>query len=127
MKLFRRLVPQIGLMTVAGFAWRHRGTVVRVGDLARQVPKLVNENGTAELGSHARAVLALDAALPTDTSVRISGIDNGSVTLRGDPGGHALDVATTALCDLPNVSDVRTDGATHDVVDSVLSGPSAPA
>ena len=127
MRLVRRLVPQLGLMTVARLAWRHRGTVVRMGDLATRVPSLVRDGRTGDLGLEARSVLALDSAMPTDTSVRISGIDNGSVTLRGDPGGHALDVATTALCDLPNVSDVRTDGATHDVVDSVLSGPSAPA
>jgi hypothetical protein len=121
MRLLRRLVPQIGFMTVAGFAWNHRGTVVRLGDLALRAPRLVRDDGTAELASHARAVLALDAAMPTDMSVRISGIENGSVTLHGDPGGHAVSAATEVLCKVKGVTDVRTDGATHATADTAYA------
>ena len=121
MRMLRRLVPQIGLMTVAGFAWHHRGTVLRVADLAMRAPRLLREEGTHELGQHAKAILALDQAMPTELGVRISGIENGSITLAGDPGPKALAAAKDALCEVSGVTDVRTDGASHTTSDAAYA------
>ena len=121
MRLIRRLVPQFGVMAVAKLAWGHRGTVVRLGDLVLKAPRLVQDGGTSELAIHARAVLALDAAAPTNTDVRVSGIDNGSLTLQGDPGGKALAAVTDALCTVKGVTDVRTDGTSHAAVDTAVA------
>ena len=121
MRLIRRLVPEVGFLTAAGLAWNHRGTVVRLVDLALDSPRLMREDGPAGIGRHGRLLLALDRALPTATGVRISGVDDGSVTLAGDPGPVALARATEALCGLPGVVDVRTDGTSHPVVDDVLA------
>jgi hypothetical protein len=53
--------------------------------------------------------------MPTDTRVRLSGVDQGSVTLAGDPGPQALARATEVLCGTHGITDVRTDGANHPV------------
>ena len=108
-------------MTVAGFAWRHRGTVVRMADLVAKAPRMLREDGTTELAQHAKALLALDAALPTEMGVRISGIENGSVTLAGDPGPKALASAKDALCEVSGVTDVRTDGTSHATADAAYA------
>lgn len=116
MRLLRRFVPRFGFLTVAGLVWNHRGTAVRLVDLALDTPRLVREDGTAGVARHGRVLLELDRALPTDMKVRVSGVDDGSVTLAGDPGPKALSRATEALCRVRGVVDVRTDGATHPVV-----------
>jgi hypothetical protein len=118
--LVRRLVPELGAVTVAGWAWRHRGTVVRSADLALRSPTMVRDGRTHDVVTEARAVAALDAALPRATSVRISGIDDGTVLLHGDPGGRAVTAAREALCDLPGVNDVRSDGVSHPTADALL-------
>jgi hypothetical protein len=118
--LVRRLVPELGAVTVAGWAWRHRGTAVRAADLALRTPVLVREGRTQDALTEARAVLALDASVPRATSVRISGIDHGTVLLHGDPGGPAVTAAREALCDLRGISDVRSDGTSHPTADAML-------
>jgi hypothetical protein len=115
MRFLRRLVPEIGFLTVAGMAWNHRGTVLRLVDLARDAPRLVRERDTDGLLQHGRLLYELDRAMPTDLRVRLSGVDQGQVTLAGDPGPEALARATQVLCGTHGVVDVRTDGATHPV------------
>jgi hypothetical protein len=115
MRLLRRLVPEIGFLTVVGFAWNHRGTVARLADLALDAPRLVKEGDTRSLVQHGRLLYELDRAMPTDTRVRLSGVDQGSVTLAGDPGPQALARATEVLCGTHGITDVRTDGANHPV------------
>ena len=110
MWIVRRLVPQLGMMTVAKLAWSHRASVVRVADLATRVPEAIRDGRTNELAAEARAVLALDAVLPTDLSVRISGLDDGSLTLRGNPGARALAAARKQLVAVTQIRDIRTDG-----------------
>ena len=109
-------MPRLGFLTVAGFAWNHRGTLVRAADLAASVPRLVGEDGASAVATRARLLYELDRAMPTDTTVRISGYDAGSVTLAGDPGAVALERATEALCSVRGVVDVRTDGTDHPVL-----------
>jgi hypothetical protein len=118
--MIRRLFRQLGAVTIARYAWDHRGSVVRAADLATRAPALVRDGRTADLKTEARAVLALDAAVPTDTDVRISGIDDGTVSLRGNPAGAALQSARQALVTLPTVVDVRTDGGDNPTLDHVL-------
>jgi hypothetical protein len=116
-------VPRVGFLTVAGLAWNHRGTVVRLVDLAVASPRLVREDGMSGVARHGRALFELDRALPTATDVRISGMEHGSVTLAGDPGGPALARATEALCSVPGVVDVRTDGTDHPSLSDALAVP----
>jgi hypothetical protein len=121
MHALRRLFPGLGLLTTAGFAWNHRASLVRLFDLVLDGPRLVREDGAAGIARHGRVLLELDRVLPTATDVRISGMEDGSVTLAGDPGPIALARATEALCGLPGVVDVRTDGSTHPVVADALA------
>ena len=121
MRLLRRFVPQLGFFTVAGLAWNHRGTLVRAVDLALDVPRVVREDGANGVAQRSRLLLRLDQTMPTDMKVRISGLDDGSVTLAGDPGPKALARATEALCGVRGVTDVRTDGSDHPVVEAYAS------
>jgi hypothetical protein len=109
-------------MAILTWLWQHRGSVSRSLDLAKRTPQLVRDGRTHDLAAEARAIAVLDGPLPTDTGVRISGIDDGSVLLRGQPAGPVLDAARSALRTLPNVVDVRTDGAEQPTLDSMLSG-----
>jgi hypothetical protein len=113
MRLVRRLVPQLGVVTVARWAWGHRGTVLRFGDLAGRAPALVRDGRTDDLAVEARSVLALDAVMPKDTSVRISGLGDGTVLLRGNPSAVALQDARDALCKISEIGDVRSDGTSQ--------------
>jgi hypothetical protein len=124
MGLLRRLVPELGFLTVAGFAWNHRGTVRRALDLATDAPRLVREDGLGGIVQHGRLLLELDRAMPTALGVRISGVDAGSVTLAGDPGARALARATEALRGVRGVTDVRTDGTTHPTVPAAYASAS---
>lgn len=123
--MIRRLFRPFGTMAILTWAWQHRGSVVRAVDLAARAPSLVRDRRTSQLATEARALGALDGALPTATSVRITGIDDGSVLLRGQPTGHALDAARAALTALPGVVDVRTDGHTQPTLDSLLTAEAA--
>ena len=118
--MIRRLVRKFGAFTIASVAWQHRGSVVRSVDLLRRAPGLVQDGRSGELTAEARAVLALDRAVPTDTSVRISGMEDGTVTLKGHPAGPGVDAARKALVTLPGVVDVRTDDTDQPTVDRVL-------
>lgn len=120
--MMRRLFRHAGLMAVASWAWHHRGSVARGLDLVKRVPQLLREGRTSDLTAEARAVAALDGALPTDMKVRISGIDDGSVLLRGQPSGDGLAAARSALTSLPNVVDVRTDDQGQPTLDSLVTG-----
>jgi hypothetical protein len=110
-------------MAMLGWAWQHRGSVTRGVDLAKRVPDLVRDGRTGQLAAEARAIMALDGPLASDTHIRISGIEDGSVMLRGQPSGTGLEVARAALTSLPDVVDVRTDDRDQPTLDSLLSTP----
>lgn len=111
MHLFRlrRLLPQARAMAVAGVAWSHRGTVVRLGDLGRRVPGMIADGRLDELPTHARALLALDSAFPTDVRVRIRDLDDGTVTLRGAPDPQVVTTASQVLRKVPAIQHVHTE------------------
>jgi hypothetical protein len=119
--MIRRLFRHAGSMAVLSWAWHHRGSVARGLDLAKRAPQLLRDGRASDLTAEARAIAALDGALPTDTKVRISGIDDGSVLLRGQPSGDELAAARAALTSLPHVVDVRTDDQGQPTLDSLLT------
>ena len=120
--MLRRLIRQLGAVTVAQALWRHRGTVLRTADLARHEPQRVRCRETDDLLTEAKAVAALDRAVPTDTSIRITGIDAGAVTLEGQADPRELAAARAALLRVPKIADVQTDGAGSPSTDDVLAG-----
>jgi len=119
--MIRRLIRQAGLFTVASFAWKHRGTVMRGVDLARRAPQLVQDGRTSDLTTEARAIVALDGPFGDETAVRITGVDDGAVMLRDNLAGPSLEAARGTLQAVPNVLDVRTEGAARPTVDDALS------
>ena len=112
-------------MAIAGFLWQHRGSVVRGFDLALRLPQLVTGGRIDEALTEAKAIMALDGEVPTSTDVRISGIEDGAVTLRGDLEGNSLKAARQALLAVPDVLDVRTDANAQPTFDDAL-GAAAP-
>lgn len=108
-------------MAMARFLWQHRGSVVRAVDLGRRVPQLLGTGKSGDALTEAKAVVALDGAVPTSTDVRITGIDDGAVTLRSDVKVESLDAARHALLGVANVVDVRTDGHDEITLDDVLA------
>jgi hypothetical protein len=112
---------QIGSMAVATFLWQHRGSAVRTVDLARRLPHALRGGDRSAAITEAKAIVALDAKVPTSTDIRITGIQDGAVTLRGDLRDDSLDVARKALLDVPDVLDVRTDAVEQPTVDSELA------
>lgn len=109
-------------MAVLTWAWQHKGSMVRAADLAKRAPTLVRDGRAADLATEAKAVIALDGVLPNDTDIRITGIEDGSVMLRGQPVGEPLEAARSALTTVQSITDVRTDGADHPTLDDVLAG-----
>ncbi len=112
---------QVGALTVATFVWQHRGSVVRALDLGRRLPQLLGNGKGGDAFTEAKAVVALDGALPTSTDVRITGIDDGAVTLRGDVPVESLAAARGALLGISDVLDVRTDALDQTTLDDTLS------
>jgi hypothetical protein len=108
-------------MAVATFLWQHRGSVVRAVDLAKRAPQLVSGGKSADALTEAKAIVALDGKVPTSTDIRITGISDGAVMLRGDAPEDSLDVARTALLGVSDVLDVRTDGVDQPTLDEALA------
>ena len=120
--MLRRWVRQVGFVTIAQALWRHRGTAMRTVDLARHTPHAVRNRDLDDLATEARAVVALDRTVPRDTSIRITGIDDGSVVLDGQADVSELAAARATLLRLRNVADVRTDGAGLPSAEQLLAG-----
>lgn len=120
--MIRRWLREAGTTAILVWAWRHRGSVARTVDLAKRAPELIRDGRSGDLAAEARAIAALDAPLATDTGIRISSVEDGSVLLRGQPSGEPLAAARAALTSLPNVVDVRTDDRDNPTLDSMLAG-----
>lgn len=107
-------------MAIAGFLWQHRGSVVRGFDLACRLPQLMTGGRTGEALTEAKAIVALDGEVPTSTDIRITGVEDGAVTLRGDLHSESLDAARQALLSVDDVLDVRTDATDQTTFDDAL-------
>jgi hypothetical protein len=119
--MIRRMFRQVGAMAMATFLWQHRGSVLRAIDLVQRAPQLLSARRGAEALTEAKAIVALDGAVPTSTDIRITGISDGAVLLRGDPHGESLDVARRTLLGVGDVLDVRTDGTDQPTVEDVVA------
>lgn len=118
--MIRSTLRQIGTLTIATWVWHHRGSALRVVDMGMRAPQLVRDNQVQDALVEARAILALDGPIPTDTTVRISGVDAGTITLRDDLDPSTLGVTTQTLLKISDVLDVRTDSTGHTTVDDAL-------
>jgi hypothetical protein len=119
--MFRRMFRQAGSMAVATFLWQHRGSAVRSVDLARRLPHLVQSGRSRDALTEAKAIVALDARIPTRTDVRITGFEDGSLCLRGDvPLDHLEDARQTLLA-VDDVVDVRTSALDQPTLDDALA------
>ena len=119
--MIRRMFRQVGSMAVVTFLWQHRGSVVRTTDLARRLPQLVSTGKTDDAMTEVKVIVALDASVPTSTDVRITGIDDGAVTLRGDLPAGSLESARQAVLSVSDVLDVRTDATEQPTFDDALA------
>ncbi len=119
--MIRRMFRQAGSMAVATFLWQHRGSVVRATDLARRLPQLVTSGKTEDAITEAKLIVALDDTVPTSTGVRITGIEDGAVTIRGDVPAGSLEAARQAMLTVSDVLDVRTDSSARPTVDDALA------
>jgi hypothetical protein len=122
--MFRRMFRQAGSMAVATFLWQHRGSVVRTVDLVRRLPQLIQDGRGRDALTEAKAVVALDAKVPTRTDVRITGFDDGSMTLRGDLPYDRLEETRSTLLGVDDVIDVRTSDVAQPTFDDALAGAS---
>jgi hypothetical protein len=119
--MIRRTLRQVGWMAIATFLWQRRGSVVRAYDLARRLPLLVQTGRTRDALAEGRAILALDSRIPTRTDVRITGFDDGSLTLRGDVALDQLEDAREVLLGVRDVVDVRTSAERQVTLDDALA------
>jgi|GEM_PF-5427621 len=120
--MHRRWLYQTGSLALLNAGWRHRGSLVRGLDWAKRLPGRMRDGRTAELVTEARAIMALDRELRTDTSIRITGVNNGTVSLRGQPAGSSLDTARSVLLPVADIVDIRTDDLGQPTLDNLVAG-----
>jgi hypothetical protein len=120
--MIRYLFRQVGTVAVASFLWQHRGSVVRTADLALRLPHLVQDGRARDALTEARAILALDGPMPTRMDVRITGFQDGSMTVRGDLPLDHLEEARQTLLAVGDVVDVRTSDVEQSTLDELLAG-----
>jgi hypothetical protein len=113
---------QAGSMAVATFLWQHRGSVVRSVDLVRRLPQLLQDGRGRDALTEAKAIVALDAKVPTRTDVRITGFDDGSMTVRGDLPYDRLEETRATLLAVDDVIDVRTSDVRQPTLDEAMAG-----
>jgi hypothetical protein len=106
--MITNLFRQVGAVAVASFLWQHRGSVIRLVDLAGRLPELVQDGRTRDALTEVKAVVALDSRIPARVDVRITGFHNGSMTVRGDVPFDRFEEARDALLGVEGVVDVRT-------------------
>ena len=105
----------------ATFSWQHRGSVVRLFDLLLRLPTLVRAGRTADALTEARLLVALDQRAPAAIDIRITGIHQGDVVLRGDLPATSLDLARDALLGVSQVVEVRSDGFQQPTLDDTVA------
>jgi hypothetical protein len=120
--MIRNLFRQVGTVAVASFLWQHRGSVVRTFDLACRLPDLVRDGRMRDGLTEAKAIVALDGDMPTRTDVRLTGFENGSMTVRGDLPLDHFEQARHTLLAVGDVVDVRTSATHQPTLDDMLAG-----
>jgi hypothetical protein len=120
--MIRHMFRQVGTVAVASFLWQHRGSVVRTFDLACRLPDLVQDGRVRDALTEAKAIVALDGRMPTRMDVRISGFQNGSMTVRGDLAFDQFEEARDTLLRVSDVVDVQTSTLGQPTFDDALAG-----
>ena len=120
--MITHLFRQVGAVAVASFVWQHRGTAVRTVDLVSRLPHLVQDGRVRDALTEAKAIVALDDKMPTRMDVRLTGVDGGAMTIRGDLSLEHLEEARTTLLGVDDVVDVRTSDVHQPTLDDVLAG-----
>lgn len=94
---------------MATWAWNHRGTVVRLADLAKEVPEQAMSDKRGDLLTQLKAIHRLDgdADLARRTDLRIGGVDDGVVTLVAPAGATDLALARRLVGDVSGVESVH--------------------
>ena len=121
-RLIRLLVRRVGMVAITSFTWQHRGSAVRTFDLVLRVPRLLRDGRARDALTEAKAIVALDAKVPTRTDLRLSGVHDGTLLVRGDVALDSLDEARTTLLAVDDVVDVRTVSARQPTFDDALVG-----
>jgi len=119
--MMRLFVRRVGLVAITSFLWQHRGSVVRAVDLACRLPQVIRDGRSRDALVEAKAIVALDAKVPTRTDVRISGFEDGSLLLRGDLPLDQLDETRAALLAVDDVVDVRTSPLGQPTLDDAMA------
>jgi hypothetical protein len=119
--MIRHLFRQVGAVAIASFLWQHRGSAVRTVDLACRLPHLVQDGRTRDAVTEAKAIVALDGKIPTRTDVRITGLHDGCVTLRGDLPLNHFEETRASLLAVKDVVDVRTSSLEQPTFDDALA------
>lgn len=107
--MIRRLVRRWSTLAVAAWAWNHRGTVVRLADLAKEVPDQARSDKRSDLLTQLKAIHRLDrdADLARRTDLRIGSVDDGVVTLVAPEGATDLAQARRIVSDVSGVESVH--------------------
>jgi len=121
--MVRRMIRRVSSVAMATFLWQHRGSVARTADLVRRLPQVVRAGDSRDAITEAKAIVALDRKVPTSIDIRITGVGDGAVTLRGNARDDSLDRARETLLGVSEVLDVRTDGLGQPTIDDVVAAP----
>ena len=125
--LARLLVRRVGILAIASLTWQHRGSAVRALDLVLRVPQLVRTGRARDALTEAKAIVALDADVPARTDVRLMGVHDGTLLVRGDVALDSLDETRATLLGVDHVVDVRTASGLQRSSDDALAAASEPA
>jgi hypothetical protein len=115
------LVRKIGFITLTKVTWEHRGSAMRLLDLGTRMPQLLRTRDSKAALTELKSIFALDKTAPSDLDVRITGVDDGSVVLRGGVSADRLERARKALLGVSGVLDVRTDAGAQPTLDATMA------
>jgi len=121
-RLVRHLVRRVGMVAITSFTWQHRGSALRTFDLALRVPRLLRDGQARDALTEAKAIVALDAKVPARTDLRLTGVHDGTLLVRGDLPRDSFDEARATLLAVDDVVDVRTVSARQPTLDDALAG-----
>ena len=121
-RLVRLLVRRVGMVAITSFTWQHRGSAVRTFDLALRVPQLLRDGRARDALTEAKAIVALDAKVPSRIDLRLTGVHDGTLLVRGDLPLNAFDEARATLLAVDDVVDVRSVSVRQPTFDDALAG-----
>jgi len=120
-RLIRHLIRRVGMVAITSFTWQHRGSAVRTFDLVWRVPQLLRDGRARDALTEAKAIVALDKEVPSRTDLRLSGVHDGTLLVRGEVGVDSFDQARSTLLAVDDVVDVRTVSAQQPTFDDAIA------